>query len=52
MDVSDPTAPAVAGWLETPEGAIDVFVSDNYAFVAGDTVGLVIIDVGDAGVSR
>jgi hypothetical protein len=47
FDVSDPANPAIAGSLDTPGTARDVFVEGNYAFVADNEAGLQIIDITD-----
>jgi len=48
LEVSDPEQPNLVGWSVTRDGAIDVFVSNEYAYVAdGRDGGLGIIDISD-----
>lgn len=47
IDVSVPTLPVEAGFLDTFNEAYDVFVSGDHAFVAAGTSGLRVIDVSD-----
>jgi len=47
IDVSTPTAPSFAGGLDIPGNATGVAVHGDYAYVAGPTAGLLVIDVSD-----
>ncbi len=47
VDISDPGAPVVAGYIKTPGQALDVGVKDNYAVVADGENGIVLIDISD-----
>jgi len=47
VDVSDPANPALAGSYDTPDYAVGVYVSGDYAYVADWHSGLHIIDVSD-----
>ncbi|MDK2811914.1 MAG: hypothetical protein PWQ78_124 [Petrotoga sp.] len=53
FNVSDPTNPKrlsqlePAGWVRDTYVKYDVFVKDNYAYVANDQNGLVIVDISD-----
>jgi hypothetical protein len=46
VDISDPTTPTLAGGYDTAGHAFDVAVSGDYAYVADEDNGLVIVDVG------
>ena len=46
VDVSDPLAPVQVGHLDTPGRAFGVFVSGGLGFVADDSGGLLIVDLG------
>jgi hypothetical protein len=47
VDISDKSAPALAGSYDTAGFARDVAVSGDYAYVADYDNGLVIVDVSD-----
>lgn len=47
VDVTDPAKPVEVGECELPDYSWDVFVSGNYAYVAGHGGGLRIIDITD-----
>jgi len=47
IDISDINNPIQSGTFPLPHRAQSVFVSDNYAFVAGDREGLQIVDISD-----
>jgi len=47
VNVSDPINPVEVGSCQTPDYALDVAVSGNYAYIADDWGGLRIIDVSD-----
>ncbi len=47
IDVSDPENPQVIGHVDTDGYAYGVYVSEGYAYVAGEENGLVIVDVSD-----
>lgn len=44
---TNPSCPILVGSVDTPGRAIGVVVSGNYAYVADDTNGLVIVDISD-----
>jgi hypothetical protein len=45
VDISNPTAPFVAGRYVTPGFAMDVVVSGNYAYVTDDVKGFTVLDI-------
>lgn len=47
LDVSNPSAPALAGRIDTPGTAYGVYVSGSHAYVAAHSAGLRVIDVSD-----
>jgi len=48
IDIADPSSPSLAGSYDTPDQALGVHVSGNYAFVAdGDDGELLVIDISD-----
>ena len=47
VDISDPGAPVVAGYIKTKGQAHDVGVKDNFAVVADGENGIVLIDISD-----
>ena len=47
LDVSDPTQPVKMGSLVLTDFANDVYISENYAYVADSSSGLRIIDISD-----
>jgi hypothetical protein len=48
-DISDPSSPAQAGYLNTSGTAVNVCVSGDHAFVADGTGGLKVADISDPG---
>jgi hypothetical protein len=52
VDVSVPSAPAAAGWVDTPGNATDLAVAGGYVFVADGTNGLVVIDARTPGAAN
>ena len=47
IDVSDPVNPKMVGYMETEGEANEVYVLNNYAYVADGKNGLIVIDVSD-----
>jgi len=45
VDVSDPSNPQEAGYLDTPGGAEAIYISEGYAYIADRGAGLRVLDI-------